>query len=237
MSAADVLIGWLKGPCLFFSLCLCLLGLARLAFAHCSLIITAVYNSRKTGLSYGRIIRDFTGRLIKTAKASLSFPAPILKWFLAVGVFVLSPILILDHIIILNRILGTNLPALSRDFGHLTSILAMVYVAFLFSRTGLTFWNRTGKADGLLFWALISVVFGSGIAAVSIQHFHLLKILQIVHFASGNLLLIMLPFTTAGAYLVFPIIAITSRFGTWFFPAAKTRDETGDYFNRLRNKS
>lgn len=233
----DALREFLKGPVFIFSISLSILGIVRLIYLHLYLVVKALYNSWKFHKKKSAVIRGLLTSAfpIKSLIREIS-AISLLKIIASMIVFAL-PFFVLDHLSLLEKSTGVALIALSKSFTDFLLLIITIGIVTLLWKSALKSDKSTGQLNRIWLWSFVLLVFLSGWLAANLNSPPiLLKGMQVFHLLIGNILIISIPFTRIGYYIIYPLASITSHIGFWLLPDAEARDETTAYFKGLMEK-
>jgi len=230
------LTSFLKGPVFIFAIVFALLGVMRLAFLHLHLIVLAVYNSWKHDRRRSELIKVVLSKAVSLDFFRYKFGSSSILWILAYLVFGFLFLSTIDHVSLMERHFGLRLIAVSRPMTMLLLafiVLLIVVRIFILSTTSK---HTVGSENNLLFWFLLFAVLATGFCSSTINNIGLLHFAQFCHVFFGDILIMLIPFSRIGYWLVSPLANITCHLGVWLLPDSPKRDETAAYFHRLSEK-
>ncbi len=214
-----------KGPLFRFSFAICVLGLARILIMS---IWTAVKMYRQAG------DQDLPYRLIWKSTLHWLFPVRIglhnRPFFSIVSIvfhigLILVPIFLFAHIQLWHEGTGLWWPALPRviaEFLTVTTILS----AFLlfFARVGNSGSRHISRGQEVMWPLLLAIPFISGFLGSYPTWSPLsYSAMMLIHIMSGNLILLLIPFTKIAHCLLVPFSQFISELG-WHFPKSSAKN-------------
>ncbi len=197
-------ISFAKGPLFAFSFMVMLLGLLRL-------VIVQIYS---LVLNKGRRLRNVPWKKIAVEATSWAVPVKhlipgtrffsITSYLFHIGVIAV-PVLLTDHIVLWESLVGYNLPAIGRGLGDILTLFTLACVVALFACR--LFIGRLRAMSMFMDYALLILIFvpfASGYLA-SHPNVNLFswESMMLVHLLSSNLLLIAMPFTKLSHVVLF----------------------------------
>jgi hypothetical protein len=230
------LTAFLKGPVFVFSLVVALLGVFRLVFHYLHLIAAAFYNSWKYHGNASEFAMAALKKMTSIEFYRIRFRLTPVFWGAVAFAFVLSALFSIDHVSLIERRFGVGLFALSKSLGELMVVLCGVplIVKFLMLSAGPK--TTFGAGDSMWFFSLLLIVLASGLCASNANYPALLAYARFIHVFAGDFLIMIVPFSRIGYWLVSPLATITIHAGVWLLPDSPKRDETAEYFKRLSEK-
>jgi hypothetical protein len=230
------LTAFLKGPIFIFSLVVALLGVFRLVFHYLRLIAGAFYNSWKY---HGNPSKFAMAALKKTTSIEFYRIRPHLAavfWGVVAFAFVVVALFSIDHVSLIERRFGVGLFALSKSLGVFLAVFCGISI--LVKLLGLSLGPKTTLDAGndMGFLSLLFIVLASGLCLSNANDPALLAYARFIHVFAGDFLIMIVPFSRIGYWLVLPLATITIHAGVWLLPDSPKRDETAEYFKRLSEK-
>lgn len=219
----DAWIDLARGPLFRLALLICALGLAFRLGNATYLVVTAW---RRAG------DRDLPWRSVAEATARWLFPSQLLtvrpfysaaSFLFHVGIL-LVPFFLIGHVALLEGILPSWWPTLADTLADtLTLLSAAALLAVLLARitTAAARALSTFQDVALLVLLLLVMVAGFLAAHPNASPFDA-RAMLLVHVLSGNLALVLTPFTKLVHCLLVPLTQLVSEVG-WHFPAASGR--------------
>mgnify|MGYP005842877959 CR=1 FL=1 len=211
-------VSFVTGPLFSFSMAVFLLGILRLA------AIVVIDVTRSMGTSGDRTL-PWKNLLLETA----SWLVPITRVFTTRRLFsvvsflfhltlLAAIVLHQDHILIVKKTVGVSWPFLDRDIiNFLTIMCILCALVLIFFRL----FKKSGRAlsDGMDYFILllISAVLISGFVASKAINPLSYGTMLIVHALCGNAILMIIPFSRLGHFILYPILWIATA-TAWKFP-------------------
>ncbi len=232
----EALREFLKGPVFVFSISMAVLGVLRLAYLHIYLIVKALYNSWKYQKNHSMLIKGLLTSALphKLIRFEMSVVS-LFNVIVPVIIFFLH-FFVLDHISLFEKSTGIALIAFSKSFADFLLLVIVIFIVTRIWRGIFKPDKSVGSGNNLWFWSFVLLVSISGWFAANINNAIMLKYMQVIHLLSGNILIVSIPFSRIGYYVIYPLAGITSHIGIWLLPDAPPRDETTPYFKCLMEK-
>jgi nitrate reductase gamma subunit len=215
--------GWLdfaRGPFLRFSFTIFVLGMLR------NLVVTlwGVGRARQLTndkqLSWRRVVVETFDWLVPVRHLRQRWLYSALSILLHVGLIV-TPVFLFAHIRLVERNLGVSWPALPTGTADaLTLATVAIAIALLLARVGAKASRAISRAQDVLLPLLLVVPFVTGFLAA---HPHAnpfsYNATMLVHVLSGDLCLLLVPFTKLSHMLLMPLARLPHELA-WRFPDA-----------------
>ncbi|MBW1810508.1 MAG: hypothetical protein JRJ87_20085 [Deltaproteobacteria bacterium] len=215
---------WARGPAFRVSIVIMFLGLARVfalnTISIAILVRRAKKNQRK--VSYGSI-----------AVATLKWMFPFKKTFERRALFsitslvfhvaiIVTPVFLGAHILLWERGLGFVWPAVSNAVADVLTVIGIVAgLAIFIQRLGARSSRAISRLQDYLWPLLITTVFASGFLAMHPTLNPLsYQAAMLVHVISGDLILVLIPFSKLSHIALFPATQIVSDLGWYLRPGA-----------------
>jgi nitrate reductase gamma subunit len=203
---------WAKGPVFRFSIILLLLGLLRLMVLNVVNIVDLISRARNRNIPWRAVIRDTFGWLFpyKTAKSQKVITVVSILFHVSV---IVTPIFLAAHIMLWRRGVGVGWSAIPQVAADYLTLTAVATAAVLFiKRVSASATRALSRPQDYLLPLLIMVPFVSGYLAMhpAINPFEY-NATMFVHVMSGNLILVLIPFTKMSHAVLFPTTQLVSE--------------------------
>jgi nitrate reductase gamma subunit len=212
---------WARGPAFRLSIAIIILGLIRLAVLNASNILNMVAHTRNKEIPWGVVVRDTARWLIpyKAARPHLVFTAASFLFHVSV---IVTPIFLAAHIALWERGIGLSWPAIPQVTADYLTLLAIATALVLFfKRVSARMTRALSKPQDYLLPLLILIPFASGYLAMhpGVNPFEY-NATMFVHVMSGNLLLVLIPFSKLSHVVLFPTTQLVSEMAWHLAPSA-----------------
>lgn len=210
---------WARGPAFRFSILLMILGLLRLAVLNVVNITNVVSRARDKNIPWRKVITD-TARWFfpyKTAKPQLFFTVVSILFHVSV---IITPVFLGAHIMLWQRGIGISWAAIPQVLADYLTLLAIATAAVLFfKRVSAKATRALSRPQDYLLPLLIMVPFASGYLAMhpASSPFDY-NATMFVHVMSGNLVLVLIPFSKLSHAILFPTTQLVSEMAWHLVP-------------------
>jgi len=212
---------FLRGPAFRFALIIAVLGLARELFLQVWGAIAAYRKANDKDIPWKQLAVQTADWLVPIRRLFTSQRKlhGVFSFLLHVGV-ILVPLFLLDHLLLWNRGLGVNLKFLMLPDAvadGLTLLTIVAAVGLILSRAlSKTAGAISGFQDYFLL-VLIMVIFFTGFIASRPWNPLSYEATMVIHVMSGDLALILVPFTKLAHIVLMPALRFTGEV-SWKFP-------------------
>jgi nitrate reductase gamma subunit len=188
------------------------LGLLRVVILNTMNIFDIVSRARDKRIPWGSIFRETARWLLpnRDVRTQLFFSAISFLFHFAV---IVTPIFLGAHIMLWERGVGISWISLSQEAADYLTLLAILAALLLFAkRAGARVTREMSRLQDYLLPLLISVPFISGYLAMHppINPFDYHSVM-FVHVMSGNLVLVLMPFSKLSHMALFPTTQLVSE--------------------------
>ena len=215
----DAWLEWARGPLFRASLVIMLLGLFRVVFLNTLSLVTLIAKARRNQ----REVR-YRAVLVATLKWMLPFKKAVeRRWFFSLTslvfhvAIIVTPLFLGAHILLWDRGLGLSWPAIGNPAADFLTLLAIgTGLALFVERVGARAARAISRPQDYFWPLLITIPFVSGYLAMhpAINPFGY-QATMLVHVLSGDLILILIPFSKLSHIGLFPAAQLVSELG-WF---------------------
>ncbi len=213
------LLEWARGPGFRFSIALMILGLLRLIALNTVNIVNVVSRARDKNIPWGTVLRD-TGRWFfpyKKIRPQVVFTMTSILFHIAV---IVTPIFLAAHVMLWERGTGIAWATIPQKIADYLTLLAIATAAILFyKRISARATRALSRTQDYLIPLLIMIPFASGYLAMhpSINPFAY-DATMFVHVMSGNIVLVLLPFSKLSHAVLFPTTQLVSEMAWHLVP-------------------
>lgn len=213
---------FLRGPVFRFALVVAVLGLVRHFVLGVLGAVSAYRRANDKNVPWRQLAVQTAGWVIPVKRLFTSERKVhgFLSFLLHVGVIV-APLFFLDHLLLWSRGLGVDLSFLALPkilIDHLTLLAVAAALGLILSRAlSRTARSISGSTDYFLL-ILIVVLFMSGFVASRPWNPVSWEASMLIHVATGNLILLLMPFTKLAHIVLFPWLRLTGEVA-WKFPS------------------
>jgi len=218
------MIDFLMGPFFAFSALLMILGLLRLFIITILDMRAAFRNAGDKNIKFSKVIREtliwmLPGKNIINTSAVFS----VISFIFHIGLIIV-PVFLFEHIIIWKYIFKFGWPAIGKNAADILTLITIACGLILlgyrvFSRKRR---NLSGAWD-YFFLILILVIFISGYLIPGETRFLSFESRMLIHILSGNLAMIIFPFTRLAHCILYPLLRVASIIA-WHFPSNAGRE-------------
>ncbi|MDB4433237.1 hypothetical protein N9166_00695 [bacterium] len=215
---------WARGPVFRACFAIMLLGLLRVILLNTVSVVSLIYRSRKNhrAMSWKPVLLESL-RWIFPLKKGLEVRAVFsLTSMLFHVCIIVTPIFLGAHILLWDRGLGISWPAISNSVADYLTLIAIVAgIALIVDRVSAKASRAISRAQDFLLPVLIVVPFVTGYLAMhpNINPFGYSGTM-FVHVMSGNLILLLIPFTKMSHMALFFGTQLISELGWHLKPGA-----------------
>jgi len=214
-------LDWARGPAFRLAFALMILGLVRLAIINAANILSVLSNTRNKSIPWGTVVRDTARWLLpyRTARPHLVFTLASFLFHIAA---IVTPIFLAAHIALWERGTGLTWAAIPQVMADYLTLLAIAAAAVLFlKRVSARATRALSRPQDYLLPLLIMVPFISGYLAMhpATSPFEY-NATMFVHVMSGNLLLVLIPFSKLSHVVLFPTTQLMSEMAWHLAPNA-----------------
>lgn len=208
----DVWLEWARGPVFRLAIALMFLGILRLMLLNVMNVVNLVKHARDKSVPWRMIIRETSKWLVPNKKARSQFFFTAVSFLFHVAI-ISTPVFLGAHIMLWERGVGVGWPSLSQEAADYLTLLAILTALLLFAKRATARMTRAmSRVQDYLLPLLISVPFVSGYLAmhppVNPFDYHAT---MFVHVMSGNLILILVPFSKLSHMVLFPTTQLVSE--------------------------
>ncbi|MEJ2720284.1 MAG: hypothetical protein P8181_03975 [bacterium] len=203
---------WARGPAFRLSIAIMILGILRLAVLNAVSITTILSHARDKKIPWRTVIRDTAKWLFPYQAAKPHMVVTVASFVFHVAVIV-TPIFLAAHIALWRRGIGIGWPALPQAAADYLTLAAIVTAIILFVRRVSARATRSlSRPQDYLLPLLLLIPFATGYLAMhpSINPFEY-NAAMFVHVMSGNLILILIPFSKLSHAVLFPTTQLVSE--------------------------
>ncbi len=216
-------LAWARGPLFLLSISIMILGIARLIVLTGINLVRAIYRASDKKLPVKTLIAA-------TLKWLFPFKQVINQsknriWYSVVSILfhvglIMTPIFLGAHILLWKRGTGISWPGLPNSIADILAILTVVTgFVLIIGRVVNPFSRRLSRFQDFSLPPLLLIPFISGFLAMHPMFnplpYHLM---MLFHVLSGDLILILIPFTKMSHFILLPTSQLMSEVG-WHFPA------------------
>ncbi len=223
MTTADWL-AWARGPLFVAALVVMVLGLARVVALNAAALATLIRRSRANGRSipWGRVLRGTLVALRPVPIGSGARPLfSLASVVFHVGILVV-PIGLGAHVMLWERGVGFGWPTLSAATADVLTLVAIgAALLLLVLRLGTSMSRALSRPQDYLVLLLILTPFVSGYLAMHpLVNPWSYDAVMLVHVLSGNLILVLVPFTKISHVALLPLSQLIAELGWHLRPGA-----------------
>lgn len=215
---------WARGPAFRFSIVLMILGLLRLAILNLVSIADVMARSKGRNIPWRTVFGDTASWLFPYKKMRPQAVFAITSFLFHVSVIV-TPIFLAAHVLLWQRGLGVSWAAVPQTVADYLTLIAIVSGLILFGKRASA---RVGRAlsrpQDYVLPLLILVPFISGYLAMhpGINPFDY-SATMLVHVLSGNVVLVLIPFSKLSHAVLFPTTQLMSEMAWHLAPGSGER--------------
>jgi len=213
---------WARGPAFRFAMVLMVLGVLRLLALQVWALYGMIRRAGNKQVPWGAVLGETARWLLAFRRRRTERVLFTLISVLFHISIIVVPVFLGAHILLWERGLGISWPALGQTAADALTLLAVGSALLLFGARAL---SRAGRAlsrpQDYFFPLLIAAIFLSGFLAMhpSLNPFTHTGAL-LVHVLTGNLALLLLPFSKLSHAVLFPFTQLTSELGWHLVPEA-----------------
>jgi len=203
---------WARGPVFRLSIALMILGVLRLVLLNSVNIVNMLSRTRDRNIPWGTVLRDTTTWLFPYKRLQPQLVFAIASFLFHVSVIV-TPIFLAAHIRLWQRGIGISWPAIPQVAADYLALLAIVAAGVLFfKRVSARATRALSRPQDYLLPLLMLIPFASGYLAMhpAINPFEY-NATMFVHVMSGNLILVLVPFSKLSHAVLFPTTQLASE--------------------------
>jgi nitrate reductase gamma subunit len=218
-------IEWARGPAFRFVILFMVLGLARALVLQAVAIRRILRQAGNRKIPARTVLRDTLRWLLPNPRVTAGkrlFAASSMVFHVAV---IVTPLFLAGHILLWERGLGISWPALNQPLADYLTWAGIAAALILLSQRICSRASRTlSRPQDYLLLVLIGVSFTSGhlITRPQLNPFAYEPTL-LVHVLSGDLVLLLVPFSKLSHLVLFPITQLVSELGWHLAPGAGSR--------------
>lgn len=212
---------WARGPAFRFSILLMILGLARLLVLNIANILNVVSRARDKSIPWTTVIRDTVRWFFPYRTAKPQLFVTVVSFLFHVSVIV-TPVFLGAHIMLWQRGVGVSWAAIPQLAADYLTLLAIASAALLFfKRVSAKATRALSRPQDYLLPPLIMIPFISGYLAMhpAYNPFEY-NATMFVHVMSGNLILILMPFSKLSHAVLFPTTQLVSEMAWHLVPGS-----------------
>jgi nitrate reductase gamma subunit len=212
---------WARGPIFRLSIALMILGLLRLAVLNAANILSVLSHTRNKNIPWRTVLRD-TARWLLPYKAARPHMVFTVASFLFHVSAIVTPIFLAAHIALWQRGTGLSWAAIPQTLADYLTLLAIATAAILFfKRVSAKVTRALSRPQDYLLPLLIMAPFITGYLAMhpAINPFSY-NATMFVHVMSGNVLLVLIPFSKLSHAVLFPTTQLVSEMAWHLAPNA-----------------
>jgi len=221
----EQLLEWVRGPLFRFAIAVMVLGLIRLLILNGINLVSLLRQSQDKKLPAKVIVRDTLRWVFPFTRVPASQ-----RFFTLVSVafhlcIIVVPVFLAGHILLWEEGLGVSWPAVGQPVADYMTLFAIAAGLLLFARRVSTPLTRSlSRAQDYALPLIIVASFVSGYVAVhpAINPFSY-DATMLVHAVSGDLVLVLIPFSKLSHVLLFPITHVVSELGWHLVPESGRR--------------
>ncbi len=205
-------LDWARGPVFRLAIALMVLGILRLLLLNTINIVNLVKHAQDRSIPLRSIVRETARWFVpnKNTRSQLFFSVTSFLFHIAV---IVTPIFLGAHVMLWERGVGVGWPALPQEAADYLALLAVLTALLLFAKRVTARMTRAmSRVQDYLLPLLISVPFISGYLAMHppINPFDYYATM-FVHVMSGNLILVLIPFSKLSHMALFPTAQLVSE--------------------------
>jgi nitrate reductase gamma subunit len=196
------------------------LGLARLIFLDLSAAVIAYRKAGDKTVNWKQVISRSLEWLVPVRRVFNSRPLHSLFSILFHVGLLLVPIFLYAHVRLWQSAVPIGWPTLSRTWADLLTITTIVFgVALFVSRVGVRTSSFLSRKQDILWPLLLILPFLTGYICANMRISpEAYNMLMLVHLVTGNLILILIPFSKIAHCVLMPFSQMVSYIA-WRFPA------------------
>ena len=208
-----------RGPLFYFAFTLMVLGLIR----HVVLTVVGIRRMvRRAGhstLPYGTILKETLLWLFPFTKMNNRAGYSVLSIAFHIGLIV-TPIFLAAHILLWKRGIGLSWPGLSQNLADVLTVVTIVTgIGLIIGRTSNRHSRAISRFQDFILPIILGLLFISGFLAGRPElNPTTYNAMMLIHVMSGNLTLILIPFTKLAHAVLLPATQLVSE-AAWHFPA------------------
>lgn len=214
-------LDWARGPFFRLSIALMILGLLRLAILNTVNILNVLYRARDRGIPWSTVLSDTARWFFPYKKVQPQIVFTIASFLFHVSAIV-TPIFLAAHIQLWQRGVGLSWAAIPQVVADYLTLLAIAAAAVLFfKRVSAQATRALSRTQDYLLPLLMMVPFISGYLAMhpAVNPFEY-NATMFVHVMSGNVLLVLIPFSKLSHVVLFPTTQLVSEMAWHLAPGA-----------------
>ena len=220
----DDALNFITGPLFSFSFAVFILGSLRLGAISIIDISRSMKNTMDRSIPWKELVRETMSWMLPYGKILQTRRLYSVLSFVFHATLLTAIVFNQDHILLVRKTLGVKWPhigILAVDVISLLCIASICLIIFtrLSSRTGR---SLTDGMDFLILGTILITLLTGFIASKSfnpLSHGHML----LVHSVCGNAILVMIPFSRLGHWVVYPILWIATAIA-WKLPVGTTSE-------------
>ena len=212
---------WARGPAFRLAIALMILGLLRLAILNTVNIVNTLSRARDRNIPWRTVLGDTARWFLPYRKIQPQMVFTIASFLFHIAAIV-TPLFLAAHISLWERGTGVGWAAIPQALADYLTLIAIAAVAVLFvKRVSARATRALSQPQDYLIPLLIMVPFISGYLAVhpGINPFEYSSTM-FVHVMSGNVLLVLLPFSKLSHVVLFPTTQLVSEMAWHLAPNA-----------------
>lgn len=212
---------WARGPFFRLSIALMILGLLRLAVLNAVNIADVLARARGRGVPWRTVLRDTAAWLLPYGKARSAAVFAVASFLFHIAAIV-TPIFLAAHIALWQRGLGISWPAIPQVAADYMTLTAIAALAVLFiKRVSARATRALSGAQDYVIPLVVMIPFVTGYLAMhpGVNPFEY-DATMFVHVASGNVVLILLPFSKLSHAVLFPTTQLVSELAWYLAPGS-----------------
>ena len=215
---------WARGPAFRFSIALMILGLFRLMILNTSNILDIMSRSRGRSIPWKSVLGDTANWLFPYKKMRPHAFFAITSFVFHVAVIV-TPVFLAAHIELWRRGTGAGWAAIPQAVADYMTWIAIAAAGVLFAkRASARVARALSRPQDYLLPLLIMIPFVSGYLAAhpGVNPFDY-SATMLVHVLSGNVVLVLIPFTKLSHAVLFPTTQLMSEMAWHLSPGSGKR--------------
>lgn len=208
-----------RGPIFRFSFLFMILGLARYIFITIFGIIKSLRNAGDRRIQYGKVLIATLNWIIpfKNINQRILYSITSVVFHICL---IITPIFLMEHVILWKRGLGLNLPYLNQGVANILTVVTIITICMLIIARAVAKDSRAiSRLQDYLLPIILSIPFITGylVSHMNMNPFSYNNTM-FVHVMSGNLIFILIPITKLSHIVLMPATQLIAEVG-WHFPA------------------
>jgi len=216
---------WARGPAFRFAFVLMVLGLSRAFVLNIAGIVRMIRRAGDKTIPRGAVTRETFRWFVPFNSYARQRPFFVLVSVLFHGAIIVTPLFLGAHILLVKRSLGVGWPAIGQAAVDWLTLLAIAAALILFiERITARATRALSRLQDFVLPLLIAVSFASGFLAMhpALDPFSYDATI-LTHVLSGDLVLVLVPFTKLSHVVLFPTTRLISELGWHLVPDSGTK--------------